>query len=84
MLKNRISEGIIEQARRFPDKPAVIGTDGSGATYSDVVKIFETVRTFLGKAPIDPADRIAIASRDGIGSSLLALPVMEQDRKSVV
>lgn len=77
MLKNRISEGIIEQARRFPDKPAVIGTDGSGATYSDVVKIFETVRTFLGKAPIDPADRIAIASRDGIGSSLLALPVME-------
>ena len=77
MQKTLFSKGIIEQANRFPDKPAVIGTDGTGASFADVVKVFQTVKTFLQSVPLDPTDRVAVISRDGIGGSLLTLPIME-------
>ena len=77
MQRGLISCGIKRQMEKHPDKAAVVGTGGYGADYSDVIRIFEAAEKFFSEIKLQSKDRVAILSEDGIGGSLLTLPVAE-------
>jgi acyl-CoA synthetase (AMP-forming)/AMP-acid ligase II len=77
MQRRLISDGIKSQAEKHPQKPAVVGTDGNGADYSDFVRIMQAAEKFIEEINLRSDDRVAILSEDSIGGSLLTLPFAE-------
>ena len=77
MIKTLISDGIMAQAEKHPDKPAVIGIDEDGANYTDVVRLYAQTKAFLSALSVGCTERIAIFTENGIVYSILAIPVIE-------
>lgn len=77
MARALIIEGIIEQAKKHPEKPAVIGIDGDGANYADVVRLYETTREFLAGIPVSDRSRIAVFISNGVIHNILSLVITE-------
>lgn len=77
MARALIIEGIIEQAKKHPEKPAVIGIDGDGANYADVARLYETTKDFLTGIAVSGKERITVFTGSGIIDSILCLAVIE-------
>ncbi|MDP3385821.1 MAG: AMP-binding protein [Eubacteriales bacterium] len=77
MNNQAISNKIFSYAKTEPGRPAVLKSDGKGASYGDFAVVYRAFSDFIAMHDIQGHERIAILSDNGLATSLLALPIME-------
>lgn len=77
MIRREISERIREYSALFPDKTAIIKISGEKASYSDFIRIYDSIRSFFESIGILNYNRVALLADESMGYALLGLAVME-------